>query len=203
MSEAFIGEIRMFGFNWPPRYWGLCQGEMIAITSNTALFSLLGTTWGGDGRNTFGLPNLSGRLPIGQGNGPGLTYRALGQYGGMERYTLSYRELPSHSHQAAFIPDGNSGGPVVRVSTSAGTSATPQNGDYLAGGDYDGDPTKNFVPASSAGTTVELGGVSGSSGSGGTVTVSPAGNSDPIPVMNPYLVMNFSIALMGIFPSRN
>lgn len=115
MSEPFIGEIRMFAGNFAPRGWAFCNGELLAISSNTALFSLLGVAFGGDGRTTFGLPDLRGRMPMHAGMGPGLTPRSLGARGGVETVTLTTAQLPSHSH--ALI--GTSATPTTAAPTDA------------------------------------------------------------------------------------
>ena len=107
MSEPFIGEIRAFGFQFTPRGWASCDGQLLAISSNDALFSLLGTTYGGDGRTTFGLPDLRGRTPLHQGSGPGLTTRQIGSKSGSETNTLTVNNLPAHGH--SFAPPCNSG----------------------------------------------------------------------------------------------
>ncbi|MEX1309383.1 MAG: tail fiber protein, partial [Candidatus Sulfomarinibacteraceae bacterium] len=101
MASPFIGQIQLFGFNFPPRGWAFCEGQLLAISSNTALFSLLGTTFGGDGRTTFGLPDLRGRSAVGVGNGPGLSSVSWGQRSGAENVTLNVNTLPSHTHSAA------------------------------------------------------------------------------------------------------
>jgi len=98
MSEPFIGEIKIFSYNFAPRGWAFCCGQLLPISQNTALFSILGTTYGGDGRTTFGLPNLKDRAPMHPGNGPGLTSRRLGQLGGVDNVTLSLAQMPSHTH---------------------------------------------------------------------------------------------------------
>lgn len=118
MSEAFIGEIRMFAANFAPRSWAFCSGQLLAISQNDALFSLLGTIYGGDGRTTFALPDLRGRVPLHRGNGPGLTPRTIGQRFGVERVTLTSGQLPVHSHE-------------LRVLSDAGDS-TQAEGRYLA-----------------------------------------------------------------------
>jgi microcystin-dependent protein len=108
MSEPFIAEIRMVGFTFAPRGWAFCDGQLLPISQNTALFSLVGTTYGGDGRTTFGLPDLRGRVPVHQGTGPGLTNRRLGERGGTENETLLPGEIPSHTHAvsaANAVPD--------------------------------------------------------------------------------------------------
>jgi len=102
MSEPFVGEIRMFAGNFAPRGWALCDGQLLAVSQNDALFSLLGTIYGGDGRTTFGLPDLRGRIPIHAGSGPGLSQRRLGAKGGSEKETLTVNQLPSHSHPPQF-----------------------------------------------------------------------------------------------------
>jgi microcystin-dependent protein len=114
MSEPFIGEISMCGLNFAPRGWAFCDGSLLAISSNTALFSILGTIYGGDGRTTFALPDLRGRVPIQQGNGPGLSSRRLGERGGAETHTLTAADIPQHNH-GAFVSNGN------------GTSQLPTN----------------------------------------------------------------------------
>lgn len=110
--EPFIGQIQLFGFNFAPRGWAFCEGQLLAISQYTALFSLLGTTYGGDGRTTFGLPDLRGRVPIGPGTGPGLSTYRWGQKGGQERVTLNINEIPSHTH-------------TMMATTVAGSSSNP------------------------------------------------------------------------------
>jgi microcystin-dependent protein len=117
MSEPFIGEIRMFAGNFAPRSWAFCDGQLLAISQNDALFSLLGTIYGGDGRTTFGLPDLRGRIPVHMGQGPGLSERRLGSKGGAEKVTLTVNQLPSHTHplQASTDPghESNAAGEVL------------------------------------------------------------------------------------------
>ncbi|MDF1606912.1 tail fiber protein [Hoeflea sp. YIM 152468] len=116
MSEPFVGEIRMFAGNFAPRGWAFCDGQLLAVSQNDALFSLLGTIYGGDGRTTFGLPDMRGRLPIHAGHGPGLSERRLGAKGGAETVTLTVNQLASHTHQMqASASLGNSPDPVTRV----------------------------------------------------------------------------------------
>jgi microcystin-dependent protein len=121
MSEPLIGEIRMFAGNFAPRGWAFCNGQLIAISQNTALFSLLGTTYGGDGRTTFALPDLRGRVPLHAGNGPGLSNYPLGQRGGVEQVALSIEQMPNHSHtlMAASVP-------ADALSPADRTLATPE-----------------------------------------------------------------------------
>lgn len=121
-QTGFIGEIRMFAGNFAPRSWALCEGQLLSISQNTALFSIIGTIYGGDGRTTFGLPDLRGRVPIGPGNGPGLPSYRIGQRGGSPTNTLTTAQLPSHSHAAA-----------VQVNTSDAGESNP-NGQFLGAG---------------------------------------------------------------------
>lgn len=125
MSEPFVGEIRMFAGNFAPRSWAFCDGQLLAVSQNDALFSLLGTTYGGDGRTTFGLPDLRGRIPIHQGSGPGLSPRNLGGRGGTERQTLSINELPSHTH-----------GPKASASSAETTTPSTTVQPAVASGQY-------------------------------------------------------------------
>lgn len=128
MAEPFIAQISLFGGNFAPRGWAFCDGQLLSIAQNSALFSLLGTTYGGDGRTTFGLPDLRGRVPVGPRNGPGLSPYRLGQKGGSESKTLTVNNLPAHNHE-------------IPVSNAAADKATPQ-GNYLANGEvYAAAPT--------------------------------------------------------------
>ncbi|MBL8212191.1 MAG: phage tail protein [Bryobacterales bacterium] len=125
MADQFVGEIRIFGFNFPPKGWATCDGQLLPISQNTALFSLLGTQYGGDGKSTFALPNLQGSSPINQGQGPGLSERYVGETGGVSNVTLIQSELPGHSHTAAALTDpGDLKDPTNRVlARSAGGNA--------------------------------------------------------------------------------
>jgi microcystin-dependent protein len=172
MSEPFLGEIRMFGFNFAPRGWAFCNGQILSIAQNTALFALLGTTYGGNGQTTFALPNLQSRVPIHFGQGPGLSPYSLGQLSGQENVTLLPTQMPAHSHSLACHTDD---------------AAT-------------GIPNGNF-PAASAQNIYASAATPGQFMNAGMVTV--AGNSQPHTNIQPYLAINFCIALQGIFPSRN
>jgi microcystin-dependent protein len=152
MADPFVAEIRMFAGNFAPRGWALCNGQILPIAQNTALFSLLGTTYGGDGRNTFALPNLQGRAPMQPGQGPGLSLRDLGEQGGQEVVTLLESQMPGHNHPlAAFGAAATTGTPAASVSlaqTAAGTSiygpaADLQSLGTPAGG---GQPHNNMQP---------------------------------------------------------
>ncbi|GLX80156.1 microcystin dependent MdpB family protein [Thalassotalea insulae] len=209
MSEPFYGQIQLFGFNYAPRGWAFCNGATLSVSQNTALFSLLGTAYGGDGRTNFKLPNLTSRSPVGfnMGNGPGLETFDLGEMHGQQTHTLTQQQMPSHTHGATFTPVGGSNAAQVQVTTDKGDKSTPDHGDYLAApSDIPGPdaPEKMFNSSPSSGSLVLLGGVSGGGASaGGTVTVEITGSSQAFSLLNPFTAVNFSIALTGIFPSRN
>ncbi|ERH54060.1 tail fiber protein [Pseudomonas sp. MDMC216] len=216
MSDPFMGEIRMVGFNFAPRGWATCQGQIMAIQQNSALFALLGTTYGGNGQTTFGLPNFSGRSPVGQGTGPGLAPITIGEVAGAESVTLNVTQMPIHQPVAQFTGQASAvslTGSSVDVATGTpGAMAVPTAGAtvYLSNTTARSGPTAVtinglFTSTAPDATKASLGGVHGQGSviPQGTVTVSPVGGSQPIGIRNPYLGTNFIIALEGIFPSRN
>ena len=166
MSEPFIGEIRMFGGNFAPRGWAFCNGQLLSIAANTALFSLLGTTYGGDGRVTFGLPNLQGRFPMHWGSGPGLTPRTIGEMAGVESVTLVSTQMPAHSHavvassatpttadpSGAMLPVGSS---RIYATAAAGATMAPQTV-AAAGGSQ---PHENMPPYQAVSFIIALEGI--------------------------------------------
>ncbi|MXV20148.1 phage tail protein [Deinococcus xianganensis] len=171
MSEPFVGEIRIFAGNFAPTGWALCNGQILPISQNTALFSLLGTTYGGDGRTTFGLPNLQGRAPMHWGNGPGLTPRNLGESGGAPTATLLTSQMPAHTHTMnAAIDPAESDNPA-NLALARGSNISP----------YAPTPNTTLNPS----------------------TLSGQGGNQPHNNMQPYLTMNFIIALQGIYPPRS
>lgn len=135
--DPFIGQIQDFGFNFPPRGWALCDGSILPIVQNTALFSLLGTTFGGDGRTTFGLPDLRGRIPVGQGQGPGMTDYVMGDKFGVENVTLNSQQIPTHNHTLRAVNDG-------------AESGSPTNQTIGAGQYFNSSPTGVSSPAATA-----------------------------------------------------
>ena len=173
MSDQFVAEIRIFPFNFAPTGWAFCDGQLMPISQNTALFSLLGTSYGGDGKSTFGLPNLQGSAPVHQGQGPGLSPYFIGQSGGEEAVTLLQTEIPSHNHQASGVSGSGPTSPANNTwGTGAGRTPPPT---YV-----DGNPNVNMGNA-----------------------LSVAGGSQPHNNMQPYLTLNFCIALQGVFPPRS
>ena len=173
MSDAFVAEIRIFPFNFAPTGWAFCSGQLMPISQNTALFSLLGTMYGGDGKSTFALPDLQGNAPLFWGQGPGLSLYDQGQVGGLETVTLIQSEMPIHAHQASGAA-GN--GPTSPANNTWGQGAgrTPPPV-YV-----NGNPNVQMA----------------------AVTVQIAGSSLPHNNMQPYLALNFCIAMQGIFPPR-
>ncbi|ACU63283.1 phage tail protein [Chitinophaga pinensis] len=195
--DVFMALIAIFGGNFNPRGWYFCQGQIMSIAQNTALFSLLGTTYGGNGQTTFALPDLRGRAPIGVGQGPGLQPYAWGQLGGSETHTLIITEMPAHNHTALV----NSLTVNPAASTAAGTTNIPDATMVPAklpniGSGPTAQPIKGYAVADNT-TTLAPAKVTGS------VTVGIAGGSQPFSIQNPYLAVNYIIAYEGIYPSRN
>jgi microcystin-dependent protein len=174
MSAPFIAEIRMFGFTFPPRGSAFCNGQIFAIAQNTALFSLLGTTYGGNGTTNFALPNLQGRAVMHPGTGPGLSPRFLGELGGSPTVTLLSGQVPAHSH-----------GVVVAATADASADRANAAGNVMA------KPADSSYSSSGAAALMNTGGVT------------PTGQNGAHNNMQPYLAINFCIALQGIFPARN
>ncbi len=186
--DPFLGEIKMVGFNFAPKGYALCNGAIMSIQQNSALFALLGTTFGGDGINTFGLPDYRGRGPVGMGQGQGLSAPILqGERAGFESVTLTQGNLPTHTHAATTA--GLSASPAA---TTAGGGPSPTGAIFAspAAGDSFALPAAGDVTMAAIPVT-------------GTVTILPAGSSQPVGVRNPYLGTNFVIATEGVYPSRN
>lgn len=177
-QDQFVGEIRLFAGNFPPKGWAFCQGQLLPIAQNTALFSLLGTYYGGDGKTTFALPNLQGNFAIGAGQGNGLSEIDLGQEGGQQHISLISTEIPSHTHtlNVATVNNGNS-----NTGDNSFINTTAKDADKF--------PIKNQYNTNVNSTTrLTYSGV--------------AGSGTPVATMDPYLTLNYIIALQGVFPQR-
>jgi microcystin-dependent protein len=194
--DVFMGTVMTFGFNFAPTNWVLCNGQLLNVAQNQALFALLGTVYGGNGIQTFGLPNLQSRLPIGQGTGPGLSPRVMGENSGTESITPTLSNLPTHTHTLTSITASTT---VQLANPASNPATTPTATNSYIGTSGGGPGSANIYSDAQGASAVPLKGVA-TSISG---TISPAGTGLPMAIMNPYLVLNFSIALQGIFPSRN
>lgn len=177
MADPFVGEIRMVGFNFAPTGWALCNGQILSISQNTALFSLLGTNYGGNGISNFALPNLQGMAPMDQGQGAGLSQRVMGETDGVPAVTLLFNEIPLHAHAPKAAAAGNSGapGPTLTFEGGGGRGKPPAYAPYLS-----------TAAVSMANTAVGF-----------------SGGSQPHNNLPPYLTVNFIIALVGVFPARS
>jgi microcystin-dependent protein len=194
--DVFMGTVMTFGFNFAPNGWALCNGQIMNIQQYQALFTLLGTVYGGNGSQTFGLPNLQSRLPICQGTGPGLTTRVMGENSGTENITATLSNLPNHTHTLSGITATT----TLQLANPASNPASVPTATNAYLGTSGGGPglatiysdAQGASPVALKGATTTVSG-----------TVSPTGTGLPMASMNPYLVLNFSIALQGLFPSRN
>lgn len=197
MASIYLGQIIMGGWNFNPRGTALCNGQLLAISQNSALFALLGTTFGGNGQTTFALPDLRGRTPLHWGQGPGLSSYQLGQVGGTENTTLTVNNLPAHNHTATFANNNSS----MQASDTKATDRRPTANAYIGRSfDLATVPTQPaiYAPAGS-GNLVNLSGLNVA----GTVSVGVTGASVPFNNVQPYLGINFCIVQFGIFPSRS
>lgn len=177
-NEPYLGAIFLFAGNFAPRGYAFCQGQLLPIAQNSALFAILGTTYGGNGVQTFALPDLRGRAPVGQGAGPGLNPVTLGEFAGAQSVTLQAGNLPPHNH-------------LINVNTGLGSQATPAN-NYPAVATTDGSTgIGSYETTATAGQHFA------------TAAVSLVGSGQPVSVQNPFLGLNYIIATQGIFPSRN
>jgi microcystin-dependent protein len=177
--EQFIGEIRAFPFNFAPKDWALCNGQLLAVSSNTALFAILGTTYGGNGTSTFGLPNLQGRVVVGAGQGPGLRFWELGEMAGEDNVTLLSTEMPFHSHSITGM-------------NNPGTQPAPSDTAYLS---------RDIRGGSGVIQYMQTGGTPATPMAPNALGVS--GSTMPHDNQQPFQVLNYCIALRGIFPARN
>jgi microcystin-dependent protein len=182
VTAPYIGEIRIFAFNFAPRGWAFAQGQILPISQNTALFSILGTTYGGNGTTTFALPNMSGYAPLNQGQGPGLSFYSLGETNGTTTETLLLTELPNHSHGLNFA--------VANPANAAQSVGTPANNAFLA---TSGPAFAYTAPPITPGTLVNF----------APTAIGFTGGGQPHENRQPYLTLNYCVALQGIFPPRN
>lgn len=186
MSDPYLGEIRMFGGNFAPVDWNFCDGSLLQINEYDALFSLLGTTYGGDGRTTFGLPDLRGRLPIGQGQGSGISLRVLGQSGGREEITLNEMQMPAHAHAANAF-------------STAGTQTSPQGGICAVTVDTTTTPptaVNQYIKPAEIVSPFKTGAMD-------PLAIVASGGSVPHNNMMPYLPLSFIICVNGIYPTAS
>jgi microcystin-dependent protein len=179
MADPFVAEIRIFPFNFAPKGWAWCDGQLMPISQNTALFSLLGTTYGGDGKSNFALPDLQGRAPMHPGQGPGLSLHDLGETGGTETVSLLESEMPAHTHTLESV-------------TSFAGSANDPTGNVLAKATT-GTPLNAYIPFAQGSTPLAA---------MANQAIAPAGGDQPHNNMMPYLTLYFNIALQGVFPPR-
>ncbi|RQP23187.1 phage tail protein [Piscinibacter terrae] len=180
MSDPFLGEMKMVGFNFAPRGYAFCDGSILSIASSTALFSLLGTMYGGNGVSTFGLPDLRGRSPVGMGSGPGLTPIVQGEVSGTENTTILSTQMPMHTHL------------VTVAGTPTEPAVTPSATNNVLGASVTGSAGAASIWSTALNSPVQL----------APTQVGVAGGSQPLPIRNPYIGTNFIIATEGIFPSR-
>ena len=208
MGDFLMGTIFVWPIGWAPRGFMPCNGQLLPISQNTALFSLLGTAFGGDGRTTFALPNLNGRVPLGMGNG-----FDLGEAAGSASVTLTAGNIPAHTHPATFTGTGGGGSTPLSVTVQASTGATgntntPSTTNKFLAASPGGPNGAQMWASSLSSPAIDLGGVTASGGgggiTGGTITVGPNATANaPISTLPPYLGLNFIICVEGIFPARN
>jgi microcystin-dependent protein len=182
MQNPFVGQITFYPYNYAPKGWATCEGQLLPIQQNTALFSLIGVNFGGNGTSTFALPDLRGRVSLGMGQNPGGSYYTVGEDGGFENVTLIYSQMPAHSHS-------------LNASTTQGTVDDPSNAlfsaPYVGGGRHGGGSTGDIYNPGAANTQLV------------PTTLAPAGNQSPHNNIQPTLVLTPCIALVGVFPTRN
>ncbi len=205
--EGYLAEIRGFAGNFAPKGWAMCQGQVLSVATNTALFSLLGPTYGGDGRTTFALPDLRGRTPISSGQGPGLHNYNLGKRSGVESVTLNTLQMPTHTHFATMnqnkYPVAGSVAATMSVSTSEAEDSSP-SGNYLgvSSADVYADSGSNGNTLNSDAIKINTSGLSVNVPSD-AVTVGNTGGSQAFSIMQPYLTINWIICTKGLYPMRS
>jgi microcystin-dependent protein len=201
MSEPYLGQIQPFAFYFNPRGWALCNGQQLNVNQNAALFALLSTTYGGNGSTTFNLPDLQGRVAIGQGQGPGLQNYVMGQKSGVAGATMTVAQMPMHTHTFT----GSTGGVSMKASSQNGSQGVPGAGTPAAttvGAAVDDGGSLSVFLYTDAAPDITLN-TGSSGGGGGTGTIGNTGGSQPISLMQPVLAINYCIATVGIFPTRD
>lgn len=212
--DFFLGGIIQFGGNFPPKDWAFCEGQLVSISENQALYAILSTNWGGDGRTNFALPDMRSRVPIGAGIGIGLSEVIIGQKGGTENHTLREAQMPSHSHPATFNPITSPGGISATTTINAYNGTGNKNsasGNYWATGNATSGLTSLNVENGYADTSdstmatdaVTVNVTGGGGITGGTVTNGASGGNQSFSLMQPSLGIEFIICMQGIFPTRN
>jgi microcystin-dependent protein len=200
--ESFVGTIQAFGFDYAPQDWSTCAGQILSISQNNVLFALLGTYYGGNGQTTFGLPDLRGRAPIGYGTGPGLPSYNIGEADGSTTTVLTNAQLPMHSHTVLANPANPQAPGNLQMSVQvAGAASSPVNAPTASNnflGASGGGQGQAAIWSNALGSPVTMGGTSIST----NAMVGPAGNSQALDIMNPFLAINFCIAVNGLFPPR-
>ncbi|WPZ36422.1 tail fiber protein [Thalassobaculum sp. OXR-137] len=200
-DSVYIGSVCITAASFCPRGYASMEGQLIAISENSALFSLLGCTWGGDCRTSFAYPDMRGRAPIGVGTGPGLTSIQLGQWRGAETHTLTGEELAQHDHAAEFTAEAGTGATgTLMAYTARASTDTPATGSFISGGGG----TSIFGTGGLGAQLVELGGltIEGGESAGGTVDIGDTGSSEPFNIQGPVMGLKFCIATEGIYPPR-
>jgi len=199
--ETYMGTIVAWAPNYAPSQWLFCLGQTLSISANNALFAILGTTYGGNGTTTFQLPNLAGRVPVGAGSGAGLTTYTLGEVGGTEKVTLTINQMPSHTHVATVAGLAINSITIKASSQDATDHAPSPTANSIAAPIYIGDGSQvagfNNVAPDTALSVAASGTISG------TVTNALTGGNIPVPIIQPYLALNYIICTQGIFPPRN
>ncbi|MBD99023.1 MAG: phage tail protein [Verrucomicrobia bacterium] len=195
--QGFIGEIRLFGGNFNPRTWAFCEGQLMSISSNTALFSILGTTYGGDGRTTFGLPDLRGRTAVSEGQGPGLRDVTLGEKSGIEEESITVAQLASHNHIANIAPGAEVTVNIPAVADSA-NAASPEGNIFATGEDSSGGEIQTFSTSNADANLMAV-----PATVTGDLSITQTGSGLPINNMQPSLGLNYIICLQGTYPSRS
>ena len=211
MYDNYMGVIQALGFNFAPAQWAFCGGQIVTIAQQTALFSLLGCRFGGNCRDVFGYPDLRGRIPISQFQGPGLPDWVMGMMPGVEHTYMSYSRMPTHTHAHSYAGGGGSASPSVSVAKTHGTVQTPSHGDYLAepsdsfGSAAEGNLFVTQSEATAAGTA-NLGGaiaIGGAEFNNQLFMINNTGAGNSFDIVEPSLVVNYCICIDGLYPSRS